>query len=117
MYRILEMRQRSCSRWMQGEMISACEEHREALLEEGGDTGAPRSAESQKNGLPSRRSNPGEMTVCLSAVPVPSAVVQVARYLESVNRLGRVYCSDTEFRGSANKEWEDNKTHSGRPSG
>ena len=26
-----------------------------------------------------------------------SAVVQLARYIESANRLGRVYCSDTEF--------------------
>lgn len=41
--------------------------------------------------------NPDEMTVCLSAVPVPSAVVQLARYIESANRLGRVCCNGTEF--------------------
>ena len=80
-----------------GGMVPACEEHHERYLKMKATQGRYALSKAKRTGWGVDVGNPDEMTVCLSAVPVPSAVVQLARYIESANRLGRVYCSDTEF--------------------
>ncbi|ERF76868.1 hypothetical protein EPUS_02579 [Endocarpon pusillum Z07020] len=80
-----------------GGMVPACEEHHERYLKMKATGGRYALSKAKRTGWGVDVGNPDEMTVCPSAVPVSSAVVQLARFIESANRLGRVYCSDTEF--------------------
>ena len=78
-------------------LIPACDKHLRRHYELKARQARHSAFKIKRIGFGSLVQTPDEMAACLSAVTVPRCVRRLARQIERLDRVGRVFCVDTEF--------------------
>ncbi|KAF2464903.1 uncharacterized protein BDR25DRAFT_361127 [Lindgomyces ingoldianus] len=78
-------------------LIPACDKHLRRHYELKARQARHSAFKIKRIGFGSLVQTPDEMAACLSAVTVPRCVRRLARQIERLGRVGRVFCVDTEF--------------------